>query len=248
MWNSQTVCWNVWKVFLNFAPYIFISLSQTTRLLKLRRNVVKLSLYQHFTNTLIFSVVGEFQLLSCDQTRENITFVLMRPATPLWWEVLSLVTYIFLCLHSFHHIHHLDYQSVQAGRLSEGQFFCDDWVMRFIAFTEVSCCAQMKSKLWICLSFVRVLQGWRDLWVDDAFWRLLFSTILLVIMVLLRPSANSQRSESVWNLGAEKVAVWVCGLWFPLCFASSQVLAFPSDWWGWGRRWGQRTHAERGFW
>lgn len=36
-------------------------------------------------------------------------------------------------------------------------------------------------------------QGWRDLWVDDAFWRLLFSTILLVIMVLLRPSANSQR-------------------------------------------------------
>ncbi|CAB1335706.1 unnamed protein product [Coregonus sp. 'balchen'] len=57
----------------------------TTRLLKLRRNVVKLSLYQHFTNTLIFSVL------------------------------------------------------------------------------------------------------------DDAFWRLLFSTILLVIMVLLRPSANSQR-------------------------------------------------------
>lgn len=39
--------------------HIFISLSQTTRLLKLRRNVVKLSLYQHFTNTLIFSVVGE---------------------------------------------------------------------------------------------------------------------------------------------------------------------------------------------
>lgn len=29
--------------------------------------------------------------------------------------------------------------------------------------------------------------------MDDAFWRLLFSTILLVIMVLLRPSANSQR-------------------------------------------------------
>ena len=47
-----------------------------------------------------------------------------------------------------------------------------------------------------------VLQGWRDLWVDDAFWRLLFSTILLVIMVLLRPSANSQRSEGTlaWAL------------------------------------------------
>lgn len=33
--------------------------------------------------------------------------------------------------------------------------------------------------------------------MDDAFWRLLFSTILLVIMVLLRPSANSQRSEGI---------------------------------------------------
>lgn len=31
--------------------------------------------------------------------------------------------------------------------------------------------------------------------MDDAFWRLLFSTILLVIMVLLRPSANSQRLD-----------------------------------------------------
>ena len=44
---------------LTSSSHIFISLSQTTRLLKLRRNVVKLSLYQHFTNTLIFSVVGE---------------------------------------------------------------------------------------------------------------------------------------------------------------------------------------------
>lgn len=39
--------------------HVFISLSQMTRLLKLRRNVVKLSLYQHFINTLIFSVLGE---------------------------------------------------------------------------------------------------------------------------------------------------------------------------------------------
>ncbi len=54
-------------------------------------------------------------------------------------------------------------------------------------------------------------QGWRDLWVDDAFWRLLFSTILLVIMVLLRPSANSQRSESVWS--------W-CWSWSPAPFVS----------------------------
>ncbi|KAJ0044199.1 hypothetical protein NL108_008128, partial [Boleophthalmus pectinirostris] len=92
--------------------HIFISLSQTTRLLKLRRNVVKLSLYQHFTNTLIFSVVA------------SIIFII--------------------------------------------------WTTK--VFKLVDC-----------------QTGWRDLWVDDAFWRLLFSTILLVIMVLLRPSANSQR-------------------------------------------------------
>uniref|UniRef100_A0A8D3A9K2 Transmembrane protein 87A n=1 Tax=Scophthalmus maximus TaxID=52904 RepID=A0A8D3A9K2_SCOMX len=92
--------------------YIFISLSQTTRLLKLRRNVVKLSLYQHFTNTLIFSVLA------------SIIFII--------------------------------------------------WTTK--VFKLVDC-----------------QTGWRDLWVDDAFWRLLFSTILLVIMVLLRPSANNQR-------------------------------------------------------
>lgn len=92
--------------------WIFISLSQTIRLLKLRRNVVKLSLYQHFTNTLIFSVLA------------SIIFII--------------------------------------------------WTTK--VFKMVDC-----------------QTGWRDLWVDDAFWRLLFSTILLVIMVLLRPSANSQR-------------------------------------------------------
>ncbi|XP_037551316.1 transmembrane protein 87A [Nematolebias whitei] len=92
--------------------WIFISLSQTTRLLKLRRNVVKLSLYQHFTNTLIFFVVA------------SIIFII--------------------------------------------------WTTK--VFRLVDC-----------------QRSWRDLWVDDAFWRLLFSTILLVIMVLLRPSANSQR-------------------------------------------------------
>ncbi|XP_076833621.1 transmembrane protein 87A-like [Brachyhypopomus gauderio] len=92
--------------------WVFISLSQTTRLLKLRRNVVKLSLYQHFTNTLIFSVLA------------SIIFIV--------------------------------------------------WTTR-------------QFKLADCQS------GWRDLWMDDAFWRLLFSTILLVIMVLLRPSVNDQR-------------------------------------------------------
>ncbi|XP_034051228.1 LOW QUALITY PROTEIN: transmembrane protein 87A-like [Thalassophryne amazonica] len=95
----------MWWIFISFISNPLVSL-------KLRRNIVKLSLYQHFTNTLIFSVVA------------SIVFI-------IW------TTKVF--------------------------------------------------KLVDCQS------GWRDLWVDDAFWRLLFSTILLVIMVLFRPSANSQR-------------------------------------------------------
>lgn len=39
---------------------IFVSLAQTIKTLKLRRNPVKLSLYRHFTNTLIFAVIGEY--------------------------------------------------------------------------------------------------------------------------------------------------------------------------------------------
>ena len=40
---------------------------------------------------------------------------------------------------------------------------------------------------------VDCLTQWKDLWVDDAFWHLLFSVILCVIMVLWRPSKNNQR-------------------------------------------------------
>ncbi|CAM9779720.1 unnamed protein product [Lampetra planeri] len=40
------------------ASHIFVSLAQTMRTLRLRRNPVKLSLYRHFTNTLIFSVIA----------------------------------------------------------------------------------------------------------------------------------------------------------------------------------------------
>lgn len=50
------------EAFLDF-PYIFISLTQTMKLLKLRRNVVKLSLYRHFTNTLILAVAGEQKIM-----------------------------------------------------------------------------------------------------------------------------------------------------------------------------------------
>ncbi|XP_062061709.1 transmembrane protein 87A isoform X6 [Lepus europaeus] len=96
--------------------WIFISLTQTMKLLKLRRNIVKLSLYRHFTNTLILAVAA------------SIVFII--------WTT-------------------------------------------------------MKFRIVTCQS------DWRELWVDDAIWRLLFSMILFVIMVLWRPSANNQRFRNV---------------------------------------------------
>uniref|UniRef100_A0A8D2PAS3 Transmembrane protein 87A n=1 Tax=Zosterops lateralis melanops TaxID=1220523 RepID=A0A8D2PAS3_ZOSLA len=102
---------------LAFIPLAFLDtalccLTQTMKLLKLRRNVVKLSLYRHFTNTLILAVAA------------SIVFII--------WTT-------------------------------------------------------MKFRLVDCQS------DWQELWVDDAIWRLLFSMILFVIMILWRPSANNQR-------------------------------------------------------
>lgn len=37
------------------------------------------------------------------------------------------------------------------------------------------------------------VQDWSELWVDAAFWHILFSMILLVIMILWRPTNNNQR-------------------------------------------------------
>ncbi|XP_023177241.2 transmembrane protein 87A [Drosophila hydei] len=98
---DTVICW-----------WIFTSLVQTTRTLRLRRNMVKLSLYRHFTNTLIFAVIA------------------------------SLIFMLF------------------ALRLRK---------------TE-SC-----------------TPGWRDIWIDTAFWHILFSVLLLVIMILWRPTNNNQR-------------------------------------------------------
>lgn len=92
--------------------WIFVSLAQTMKTLKLRKNAVKYSLYRHFTNTLIFAILA------------------------------SVV---------------------------------------FMAWTT------KKFRLADCPS------DWMELWVDDAFWRFLFSIVLLVIMFLWRPSANNQR-------------------------------------------------------
>ncbi|KAK9507483.1 hypothetical protein O3M35_007335 [Rhynocoris fuscipes] len=98
---DSAICW-----------WIFISLAQTTRTLRLRRNLVKLSLYRHFTNILIFAVVA------------SVIFMLY---------------------------------SIKAHHLT-------------ICFTD-----------------------WKELWVDDAYWRLLFTVILVVIMILWRPTNNNQR-------------------------------------------------------
>uniref|UniRef100_A0AAY4E0S4 Transmembrane protein 87B n=1 Tax=Denticeps clupeoides TaxID=299321 RepID=A0AAY4E0S4_9TELE len=92
----------------------FCDLAQTIKTLKLRRNPVKLSLYRHFTNTLIFAIIAS----------------------------------IFFMVWTTKKFHLTDCQS-----------------------------------------------DWMELWVDDAFWRFLFSIILLVIMFLWRPSANNQRLE-----------------------------------------------------
>ncbi|NXS57687.1 TM87A protein, partial [Brachypteracias leptosomus] len=104
---DTALCW-----WISFTILLGGVLTQTMKLLKLRRNVVKLSLYRHFTNTLILAVAA------------SIVFII--------WTT-------------------------------------------------------MKFRLVDCQS------DWQELWVDDAIWRLLFSMILFVIMVLWRPSANNQR-------------------------------------------------------
>lgn len=98
---DAAICW-----------WIFTALVDTMRTLRLRRNLVKLSLYRHFTNTLIFAVLASVGYM-------------------IW----SLVQH----------------------RIKD------------------------------CIT------DWKELWVDDAFWHLLFSIILIVIIVLWRPTANNQR-------------------------------------------------------
>lgn len=98
---DSAICW-----------WIFTSLVQTTRTLRLRRNMVKLTLYRHFTNTLIFAVIA------------SIIFMLF---------------------------------SIKVHRMT------------------------------MCLT------EWKDLWQDEAFWHVLFSSLLLVIMILWRPTNNNQR-------------------------------------------------------
>ncbi|KAL8619621.1 hypothetical protein ACOMHN_019676 [Nucella lapillus] len=91
---------------------IICCLIQTTRTLRLRRNVVKLTLYRHFTNTLIFAVLASVA--------------------------------------------------------------CMIWSMTQHKFKEC-------------------VKDWQQLWVDEAFWHMLFIILLLIIMLLWRPTVNNQR-------------------------------------------------------
>uniref|UniRef100_A0A3B5M2A9 GOST seven transmembrane domain-containing protein n=1 Tax=Xiphophorus couchianus TaxID=32473 RepID=A0A3B5M2A9_9TELE len=63
----------------------------------------------------------------------------------------------------------------------------------------MSRCLSVSKETPSCLSVVTsitfsflLVQDWREVWIQDAFWRFLFSVILLVIMFLWRPSANNQ--------------------------------------------------------
>ncbi|XP_053213819.1 transmembrane protein 87A-like isoform X2 [Panonychus citri] len=98
---DSIICW-----------WIFSSLVQTMRTLRLRRNLVKLNSYRIFTNALIFAVLA------------SIVFMI--------------------------------------------------WVIHNHKFTK-------------CIT------EWNQLWFDIAYWDVLFSIVLLVIMILWRPTNNNQR-------------------------------------------------------
>lgn len=98
---DSIICW-----------WIFSSLVQTMRTLRLRRNLVKLQLYRTFTNCLILSVIVSFLFMICVIKQHKITACLI---------------------------------------------------------------------------------DWHRLWLDQAFWHVLFSFMLLVIMILWRPTNNNQR-------------------------------------------------------
>lgn len=41
--------------------------------------------------------------------------------------------------------------------------------------------------------FVGCWTAWKDIWIEEAYWHILFSCLLLVIMILWRPTNNNQR-------------------------------------------------------
>ncbi|KAG6449391.1 hypothetical protein O3G_MSEX006004 [Manduca sexta] len=98
---DSAICW-----------WVFVSLAHTMRTLQLRRNTIKLSLYRHFTNTLIFAVIS------------SVVFMLY---------------------------------SIKSYRV------------------------------------LQCITEWKEVWMDEAYWPILFVSVLTVIMILWRPTNNNQR-------------------------------------------------------
>lgn len=94
--------------------WIFTAIVDTRRTLRLRKNYVKLSMYNHFAYTLIFAIIA----------------------------TVGFITWVFVAL---------EYPSE------------------------------------MCLT------DWREVWLRDCFWHVLFAFILLVIMIIWRPSSNRSR-------------------------------------------------------
>eukprot|EP00731_Ephydatia_muelleri_P033345 Em0028g20a len=101
-------------VSLGFGTVRYLGLVDTRKVLRIRKNEVKLSLYNHLMYALIFTIVA------------TIGFIV--------------------------------------------------WMLLEIDFPANDC-----------------LSDWKEAWLKGAFWHILFVFILLVIMVLWRPSANSNR-------------------------------------------------------
>lgn len=94
--------------------------------------MVKLSLYKHFTNTLIFAVLS------------SIFFMLYTIKAHCLADCLKVCIFFYI-----------------------------------LVFTIIK--------------IISIFQNWKELWVHEAYWHVLFSIVLLVIMILWRPTNNNQR-------------------------------------------------------
>ncbi|XP_066257214.1 transmembrane protein 87A [Euwallacea similis] len=67
---------------------------------------------------------------------------------------------------------------------------------RHFTNTLIFCVATSVIFMLYCIKvhyYVDCLTVWKDIWLEEAFWHILFSCMLLVIMILWRPTNNNQR-------------------------------------------------------
>ena len=152
--SAYSVSMLIFTFFSSICWWVFSALVQTTRTLRLRRNVVKLSLYRHFTHVLIFAVLS------------SVVFML--------WSI------------KFHKM-----EGCLTGKICYIQAIGQLFYSTFKIYNNMP------------HFIVYFVLDWRDLWVDEAFWHLLFSILLLCIMVLWTPSKNNQRYAFTPLLDAE---------------------------------------------